>query len=241
MAKPIAQRIRLLLDSEAWNRPAMIDQLTNLAPVIASGADLQFEMFICTDNPGLFDYTNCASITLELSAKSNPLINNVLFSQQVVVASINTACTLANFNAGTDQAITLLVPNANTQLAVTAPSASYTLAIYATSNDATPKLQPILVMDLNAVDAGLPLENPALPQIFKVGSSVPFVCSDGKTRNVTMQLTPNGKWTIAIGASYNGPGQQTYSLYCSDGLFRDLTVIQADGYWTVDINQAGHS
>jgi hypothetical protein len=238
----IASRLRLLLTAAKWNRPQLTDALTNAAPVIPSGADVQVELLLTKDGVALFDYTNVASVTIELSARSSPLNNAVIWSQAVNIASINTGATLANFQGGTDQAILTVIPNANTQLGLNQQSTNYTLVIYATSTDATPRQEPLLVMDLQVVDAGLPQTNPTLPATFKAGSYLPFVCSDGKTRNVTFNLMPNGRWALDIQqAGYNGPGQAIYSLFCSDAQYRDLQVLLVQGVWTLDIGQNGHS
>ena len=97
-------------------------------------------------------------------------------------------------------------------------------------------------MDISAVDAGLPLANPSLPLPFKVGTKLPFVCSDAQTRDVTFFRMANGRWTLDVSqAGYNGPGQAAYSLFCADGLYRDLTLPLVQGIWTLDVGQAGHS
>ena len=242
MPTQIASRLRLLLNAQKWNRPQLLDALTSAAPVIASGADLQVELLLTADGVALFDYTNVASITIELSQRQSPLTNNVIFSQTVAVDNITTAATLANFNAATAEAIKTIIPNANTQLALTSSFTSYTLAIFATSIDGTARQQPLLVMDVQVVDAGLPLGNPSLPIGFKVGSKVSFLCADALTRDVAFTLMGNGRWALQVEqAGHNGPGQTTYSLFCSDGNFRDLTVINVGGVWTLDVGQTGHS
>jgi hypothetical protein len=241
MSAPIAQRIRLLLDAQKWFQPSLTDQLTGVAPLIASGADLQFELFICDGNPTVLDYTNVATVTVELSQRINPLNNNIIFSEQIAIGAIVTGATLANFLNGTAQPILITVPNALTQLLVPANGAAYNLAVYASSGDTPPKNRPILLLNIQVVDADLPLGNPSLPLTFKVGSKISFICADGQTRDLSVQQAPNGRWTLNLGNPYNGPGQTTYSFFCSDNLFRDVTCVLSDGVWTLDINPAGHS
>jgi hypothetical protein len=241
MPAVIASRIRALINAQQWNRPQLTDALTGAAIVIPSGADLQFELLLTEDGVNLFDYTNAASVTVELSARANPLNNNVVFAQQTPITAIQTAVTVAQFLAGTQQAVLLQVPNTSTQLAVTSGATSYTLAIYVTSTDSPPKNRPILILDIQAVDADLPLANPALPPGFKIGTKMPFVCADGQTRDATVAQAPNGRWTLNLGNPYNGPGQGTYSFFCNDNLYRDVTCVLSDGVWTLDINPAGHS
>ena len=242
MPDAIASRLRLLLNAQKWNRPALNDALTSAAPVVPSGADLQVELLITKDGAALFDYTNCASVTIELSTRISPLKNNVIFSTTIAVANITTAASLVNFQGGTAQAILTVIPNAYTQLGLNLSSTQYTLAIFATSIDATPQQEPLLVQDITVVDAGLPIGNPSLPISFKAGSKLDFVCSDAKTRSVTFFVMGNGRWTLDIEqAGHNGAGQNAYSIFCSDGQWRDLTVILAQGAWTIDVAQNGHS
>jgi hypothetical protein len=241
MSTVIASRVRALLNAQKWNRPALNDALTGAAIVIPSGADLQFEFLLTEDGVNLFDYTNAASVTVELSARANPLNNNVVFAQQVAIAAIQTAVTVAQFQAGSAPAVLVQVPNTSTQLAITSSATNYTLAVYVTSVDTPPKNRPVLLLDVQVVDADLPIAHPALPVAFKAGTRLPFVCADGQTRDVTVVQAANGRWTLNISNPYNGPGQTAYSFFCSDNLFRDVTCVLSDGAWTLDINPAGHS
>ncbi|HEV2691937.1 MAG TPA: hypothetical protein VG347_03500 [Verrucomicrobiae bacterium] len=242
----IADRLRLLLNSQKWNRPGVTDIITAATPVIPSGSDLQIELFITADGTVPFDFTNVASVTVALCLRASPLNNNIVFQQAIAVAGIATGATLAAFQGGaaaaTGQQITLTLPNAVTQLGLTSSNTQYTLVVYATSTDATAKQQPLLVQDITSADAGLPVGNPALPVGFKLGNKMSFLCADGKTRDVTLALLNNGRWTIDVSqAGYNGAGQALFSLFCSDGNFRDLTVQLVQGEWTIDINQNGHA
>ena len=244
MAATIAQRIRLLLDAQKWNQPSnLVDQLTGVAPIIASGADLQFEFEIQDGAPTLLDYGNVASVVVELTANSSPRNNNIIFSQALAVANITTAYTLANFLSGAGQACLILVPNASSQIALTSSSSNYVLAVYAVSTDATAKNRPILLLNIQVVDAGLPTPNPVLPQPFKVGTKLSFVCGDGLTRDLTIGAGPiGGQWVSQINqVGYNGPGQALFSLYCADGSWRDLSLQLQDGFYVLAINQNGHS
>jgi hypothetical protein len=241
----IASRIRPLLNAQKW-LTAVLDQITNAAPVIPSGADLQVEPFITADGTAPFDFTNVASVTLELTTRNSPFNNNILFTSTIAVAQIAINATLANFNAGTaaatGQQMTFIIPNAATQLGIGVTATQYTLCIYATSTDATPKQQPLLVMTIGTADAGLPQGAALLPLTFKAGSYLAFVCSDGKTRNLSFNQMPGGRWTLDVQqAGYNGPGQAIYSLFCSDGNFRDVQIINVQGVWTLDVGQNGHS
>lgn len=242
MADQIASRLRLLLNASTWFNPSLKDAITSAAPVIPSGADLQVELLITKDGAVLFDYTNCASITIELADRTSPLNTSVIFSQTVVVAEITTGASLVDFNSGTAQAIKTVIGNAYTQLGLNKSSTQYTLCIFATSIDATAQQQPLLVQDITVVDAGLPIGNPSLPQSFRAGSKLSFLCADGQTRDVQFALMGNGRWALNVSqAGYNGAGQAVYSLYCTDGNWRDITLIQQDGVWTLDVGQTGHS
>ena len=242
----IADRIRLLLNAQKWNRPGIPDQITTAVPVLPVGSDLQVEIFITADGVTPFDFTNVASVTFALCNRVAPLANNILFQATIAVANIATAATLAQFQAGTSagtgQQITLAILNAITQISIAGSATNLTLVVYATSTDATAKQQPLLVQDITTADAGLPIGNPSLPVTFKVGSKISFLCSDTQTRDVTLVKMNNGAWTLNVAqAGYNGPGLTVYSVYCSDGNYRDLTVQLVQGEWTLDIAQNGHS
>ena len=251
----IAQRIRLLLDAQKWNQPQLTELLTADVPVIAAGADLQFELELQDGAGVLLDYTNVASVVVQLSANTSPRNNNIIYTASLAVANIKTTCSLSDFNGyvGLLQAVLIVIPNAQTQIALSGPSAVYWLTVYATSTDPTAKDRPILSAPIQVVDAGLPTPAPSLTQAMKVGGKLPFVCSpanggDGLTRDLTIGPGPMaGQWVTKINqAGYNGPGQVAYSFYCDpaaggDGLFRDLTLQLQDGYYTLAINQNGHS
>lgn len=245
MATPILNRIRLAIIAQQWNRPSLVDALTNKAPVFPANGDLSIELLITEDGVNLFDYSEVSDITAEISTRTNPLNQNIVVSQQVLVGSIVTGCTLAAFTAGATtftQAVQIIIPNAMLQLLMTSGTTNLTLAIYADSTDAVTRRRSLLVMDLQAIDADLPSANPNLPPTFKLGNKMSFLCSDGLTRDMTITQTPNNRWTININqAGYLGAGQTVYSLFCSDNLFRDLTLQFEGGAWTLDVNQAGHS
>lgn len=242
MSDAIASRLRLLLNGNNWFNPSLKDALTNAAPLMPSGADLQVELLITKDGTALFDYTNCASVTIELATRTSPLNTSVIFSKTIAVDNITTAATLADFNNGSDQAIKTVIENAYTQLGLNKSDTTYTLCIFTTSTDDPARQQPLLVQDIKVVDAGLPIGDPSLPLAFKVGSKLSFLCADAQTRDVMLVAGPGGRWTLNINqAGYNGAGQAVYSLFCGDGNFRDLKLVQQDGVWTLDVGQNGHS
>jgi len=236
----IANRLRWLINAQKWNSPQVNDALTSAPLAIPTCGDLSVELLITEDGTNLFDYTNVANLTLEISTRNYPLNSNVVVAQQILVESISTGCTVANFNNGSAQAIQFVIPNAQMQLLVSGQT-NYILAIYAESTDIPVKRRALCVVIVSVVDADLPAANPALPITFKIGNKMSFLCSDGQTRDVNIVQTPNGKWTLQIGAGYNGFGQGTISIFCSDNLWRDLTVILVDGVWVIDIGQAGHN
>jgi hypothetical protein len=245
MIQPSGIIIRFAADLNNWSGATPIDVNTNQAVIIPTGADLVLQMFFsqgAISDANRVDYTNIATAYVALQSQNNPHNATVYWSKSIPNAGINNGCTVANWQNGTDQQIQISVPNASNAFQAPQGKQNYWLVIYGVTNDATPRQIVFSATDVLVQDSGLPIGAPTLPQAFKVGTKLDFVCSDAKTRSVTFQQLGNGRWALDIEqAGHNGAGQATYALYCSDGQFRDLTVTQVQGVWTLDIGQNGHS
>jgi hypothetical protein len=248
----LAQYFRLAVDVSK-PQTQVNDQLSGGSVSIASGAAVEID-FIFSDGP-LADATICDltiydSIQFAIQQPQNPH-ENAVFVPAAVPSAKFAACTSEQWAAGTSEQIQVVIPAAANNLQVGGNSGGYWLCVYGVLSAAAaaaakpPRAAgdfvPLCYFAVTVIDSGIPIGNPAAPQPFKIGNKVPFVCSDGQTRDLTLVATPNGKWSLQIGLPYNGPGQATYSLLCADGLYRDLTVVLFEGNWTVDINQAGHN
>jgi len=239
-----AQRIRFACDASNAIQNTINDAITGKAITLPSGSAFQIEAvfsFGPLNDANLLDLSVYSAINVQLQANVDPHAGTVYYAGQIVAANFNLACTAEQWAtvAAASSHISLFVPSA--QNVVPATAANFWLCIYGVSTDAAQDLVLLFAVNIAGKDSGVPNVNPALPQTFKVGAKMPFTCSDGNTRDVTIQQAPNGRWTLFIGNPYNGPGQAVYSFYCSDALYRDLTVILVDGAWTVDVNPAGHS
>jgi len=188
------------------------------------------------------DYTNIATVYIALQSTNSPHNGTVYWNVAIANAGINNACTFANWTAGTDQQIQLAIPSAQNAFQATGGQQNYWLVIYGVTNDATPRQIVFCATQVQVKDSGLPIGVPTLPVTFKIGNKVTFVCADGKSRDVTFTQMGNGRWSLDVSqAGYNGAGQATYSLFCADGLFRDLQVLNVQGIWTLDVGQNGHN
>lgn len=247
MAKqPTGIVIRFANNINDWQSGTPIDAGTGQAVVIPTGADLTFQMFFSQGAPAentKLDYAHIATVYVALQSSNSPHGGTIYWSKSIANAGINNACTFANWQAGTDQQISLDVPNALNAFQAPQGSQNYWLVIYGVTDDATPRQIVFCATQVQVKDSGLPVAVPTLPQTFKAGNKLSFVCSDGKTRDVTFSLMGNGRWGLDVQqAGYNGGGQATYSLFCAaDGLFRDLSVTLVQGIWTLDVGQNGHS
>ena len=244
MIQPTGIIIRFAADIDNWKSATPTDANTGLAVIIPSGADLLLQMFFsqgAISDATALDYTNIATVYVSLQSSNSPHNATIYWSASIANAAI-TACPVANWLAGNGQHIQVAIPNAQNAFLATSSQQNYWLVIYGVTNDATPRQIIFAACQVTVADSGLPIAVPTLPQTFKVGTKVSFVCSDGLTRDLSMSKLGNGAWSLAVGqVGYNGGGQGTYSFFCADGLFRDLTVQLVQGVWTVDIAQGGHS
>lgn len=243
--QPTGIVIRFSNDINNWQNGTPIDAGTGVAVVIPTGADLLLQMFFsqgATAEGTKLDYTHITTVYVALQSTGSPHNGTIYWSKSINNADINNACTFANWQAGTDQQLSLAIPSALNAFQAPQGSQNYWLVIYGFTDDATPRQIVFCATQVQVKDSGLPIGVPTIPQTFKVGNKISLVCADGKTRDVSFSQMGNGRWTLDIQqAGYNGAGQATYSLYCSDGLFRDLQVISVQGVWTLDIGQNGHS
>jgi len=253
MNQLLAQYFRLPINV-ATPAATVADVLSGNVPAVATGAALEFD-FIFSNGP-LADATICdlsvySAINFKIEWNGNPHANTPFVAQSIPAANFM-ACTTAQWQAGTNEHIQVCIPAAQNVLQPGSGSqGQFWLCVYgvltaAAAAAATPPRAagdfiPLAYYAINVVDSGIPVANPNLAVSVPIGSKMSFVCADGNTRDVSLVQTPAGGWTFQIGAPYNGPGQAKYSLLCSDALYRDLTVVLAQGFWSVDINQAGHN
>ena len=247
MAKqPTGIVIRFANDINNWAAGTPLDAGTGAAVVIPTGADLLLQMFFSQGaiaEGTKLDYTHISTVYVALQSTNNPHNGTVYWTKSIAGADINGACTVANWQAGSDQQIALAIPSALNAFQAPAGAQNYWLVIYGITDDATPRQIIFCATQVQVKDSGLPIGVPTLPQTFKVGSKVSFVCADTQTRDVQFVKLGNGRWSLDVSqAGYNGAGQAVYSIFCAaDGLFRDLSLINAGGVWTLDVGQNGHS
>jgi hypothetical protein len=245
------QTIRFASDISKWmaNLSSTPNDLESNLPIqIANGSDILIQ-WLASDgvlaDGTVVDFTNIDHVVFALQGSSNPHNSTTYWSYSVPFSNITNAVSAANWNNGSAQQISLAIPNsANSIGLLNNGSQAFWLCIYGVTKDATPKQVPYAVFPITVVDTGIPIANPALPQTFKIGSKIPFLCSDGLTRDVTLQKV-GSLWTLNVNQTgYNGAGQAIYSLFCptpGDNLYRDLSLIEVSGVWNLNIGQTGHS
>lgn len=252
--KVLAQSFRLPINCAA-PAAAVQDLLSNAVPFIATGAALEFDLAFSDGafaDATILDLSVFDTIEFRIQGPGNPHANTIYIAQSIAAADFQALANAAAFTGGTGQQVTVAIPGAANILSLNSQAqGNYWLCIYGTLSAAAAAAQtpakatgdpvPLCYFQINVVDSGIPIVAPQLPLAFKIGSAMPFVCSDGQTRDVTIQQTPTGRWSLNIGAPYNGPGQAVYSLYCSDATWRDISLQSVDGVFTLAINQTGHS
>lgn len=235
-----------------WIPPSTpVDIIMGSTIKLANGADLQWEFLFCTsavpsDNPSnIVDFSDIANVVVSLQGTSDPHNLTQFWSFMVPNANIVNNVTAANWNLtqpNTLAQVTVKVPNALNQFTLTQAQGAFWLSVYGITTDATAQVVPYGFFPVVIIDTGIPVVTPVGPQPFKVGSKLSFVCSDGLTRDLSLQKTANGLWTANVNqVGYNGGGQALYSFLCSDTFYRDLSITLQQGVWTLNINQAGHS
>ncbi|MDE2105651.1 MAG: hypothetical protein KGL39_50960 [Patescibacteria group bacterium] len=250
--KAYAEIFRLPVDVSR-SFAAVADVLSAQVPNLPSGAALEFD-FVFSDGPladgTLLDLSIYDTIEFRIQDRNSPHASNTYIAASIIADDFQT-CTTAAWQAGTAQQVQVVIPSAENILLPNNGESNYWLCVYGTltaaaaATAAPPRVAgdavPLCSFQLRTQDSGIPAVNPQAVLPLRIGAKMPFVCSDGQTRDVTLQATPNGRWALNIGAAYNGPGQALYSLACADALYRDVSLVLLDGVWTINIDQQGHA
>jgi hypothetical protein len=242
-----ANRIRFACDaSNPFGGSGASNLINGSSLSMPSGSALQFELlfyFQQLADANLLDLSIYSEIVIALQDNSDPHSGTIYYQGSIAAANFNEAATVANWNTGTAASahVTLFIPSA--QNVVPPAATSYWIVIYGVSTD--PAADDILLFAANIAgkDSGIPQGVPTLPQYFKAGTKLSFICGDGLTRDLQLGAGPAGVgWITTINqAGYNGVGQAIFSIYCTDGLWRDLSLQEEEGQWVLAINQNGHS
>jgi hypothetical protein len=233
---------------------ALKDQYSGVVPVVATGAAVEFD-FGFSDGAladgTILDLSVFDSVDFRIQSNGSPHANTVYITASIIAANFQNLDTAAHWTDKSKQQITVAISAAQNILQPTTGSTgNYWLCVYGklsavaalAAGMAAGDAVPLCYFQINVIDSGIPIVNPALPQPFKVGTKVPFVCADGFTRDLTLGNGPGGIWVSQVNqAGYNGVGQAFYSLYCADGNWRDLSLQLQDGSWVLAINQNGHN
>jgi hypothetical protein len=205
MPNPIltAQTIRTAFDVSEWDSGVVPKDLTTGSPmVLAVGADLLWQMILFDAAGGaladgnILAVTNLASVVIALQTASNPHNGINYWSETVSVANIlapgsgSPALTTANWVNGTQQQISLAIPNTiwNT-LSMSGESAFWVL-MYGVTTDVPAKIVPFTGFQATIFDTGLPITNPlSSPSVVGYTS---FLCPDGYYRREKLVLDPSG-------------------------------------------------
>jgi hypothetical protein len=248
-------------------RPAdpVQDLLSSAVPTVATGAALEFDLAFSDgtfNDANLLDLSVFDSVEFRIQAKTNPHSASTYISQSIAAANFQVLDTAAHFNDGTKQQITVAISGAQNVLQTSGAAGNYWLCIFgkltaaAAAAQNPPKLAgdpvPLCYFQINVIDSGIPAIAAQLPQNFKVGSKISFVCSpdfggDGLTRDFYMVKLPRGNYAFQIGAGYAGPGQNKFSFLCDpanggDNLYRDMYLQRADnGLYVPVIDANGHN
>jgi hypothetical protein len=242
-----AQRIRFACDtSKPFGGSGVTNLINGTALAMPSGSALQFEILFYFQqliDANLLDLSIYSEIVLALQDTSDPHSGTIYYQGSIVAANFNAAATVETWNNSTAASahITLAVPSA--QNIVPPANTSYWIVIYGVSTDAAADDILLFAANINGQDSGIPQGVPTLPQYFKAGTKLSFICGDGLTRDLQLGAGPAGVgWITTINqAGYNGVGQAIFSLFCTDGLWRDLSLQLEAGEYVLAINQNGHS
>lgn len=246
-----AQRIRFAVDA---SKPfaAVNDAITGQALAIPSGSALQLELIFSFGqllDANLLDLSVYSAINIQLQANADPHNGAVYYAGQVLAASF-AACNSAQWTAvqpNTNAQISLVIPSA--QNVVPPGSTNYWLCVYGVSTDPAQDNVLLFAASIVAKDSGVPTAAIVLVPAVKLGAQLPFIClpangGDGLTRNVSLVLGPQGRYTLAVDqVGSNAAGQAKYAFLCTpgDGLYRDVFLINQGGDYILAIDQAGHS
>ena len=217
MAKaPTGIVIRFANNINQWSAGTPTDAGTGQAVVIPTGADLVLQMFFSQGalaEDTKLDYANIATVYVALQTTGSPHAATVYWSKSIANDEINNACTATSWLAGTDEQIELAIPSALNAFQAPQGAQNYWLVIYGVTDEATPRQIVFCATQVQVKDSGLPIGVPTLPQAFKVGGKLSFVCADAQTRDVTFTLLGNGRWVLDVAqAGYNGAGQAVWAL-----------------------------
>lgn len=236
---PNAINFWLPINKEDWD--SQVNDLLSEGPVqVPCGCAMQFNFCF---TPGAFndgdllDLSNYSQIVFQIL---KPDLSAALISQSIDAGSFQ-VCTTEEFEAFTAQQIQVFIPSAANVLTTTSGApGNFILQVYGVDADAAEDIDILCCFRINAIATGVTL-NPGSPIPLNWGSYIPFFCSDGNTRNLSLVKLPTGQWDTEIGDPYQGPGMNFVAIKCADGLFRNLSLVQDSGNWTTDINPNGYS
>lgn len=250
-----AQYFRLAVNVEK-PATAVKDDLSAATVVLATGAALEFD-FVFSEgvlaDGTILDLSNFASIEFKIQSPGSPHANAVLIAQSIAAANFQALDLAAHWSDGTQQQITIAIAGADNVLQPTTGSTgNYWLCVYGKLSAAaaaalTPAKQagdpvPLCYFQISCIDSGIPPAAPALPASFKAGSKLPFLCDDNLTRDLYLGTGPEAVWLTQVDQTgYAGPGQETYSVLCADGLYRDLSLQLQGAAYVLAIDQEGHA
>jgi len=233
---------------------AVVDQLSNAVPTVATGAALEFD-FGFSDGAladgTILDLSVFDSVEFRIQSTGSPHANTPYITASIAAANFQNLDTSAHWTDLSKQQITVDISSTQNILQPsTGATGNYWLCVFgklsavaaAAAGMMAGDAVPLCFFQINVIDSGIPIVAPALPQPFKVGTKLSFVCADGLTRDLTLGNGPGGIWVSQVNqAGYNGPGQALFSLFCSDANWRDLSLQLQDGSWVLAINQNGHN
>lgn len=142
------QRIRLPLNLTQWqNTP--VDQITSSSPIIANGADLQFELAFSygdlVSDDQLVSLSNWSSVTVALK-DVNDRSGLPYWARIIPASSLNNSLTYATWQAGTAQHCVVPVPSAINQIFLTTNQQSFLLDISAMTASTNTQVTAIAVV-----------------------------------------------------------------------------------------------
>lgn len=234
MSNPIitSERVRILIDK---NNPftALNNVLTSGAIDLVNSEGVQFEFLVYDSSAGVLSdtttvnsWTNINSVVIALQDTPNPHNATVFWSASLAQAAIHQTCTVANWNAGTDQHGLLVVPGTQAYFNITQPNQGSWLCIYALSTDATPNVYLLAAFQITVSDSGIPS---GLGTFYLLGPDnlvhAVYITKDG-TGNMVLAVEQTG---IA------GNGLSAPFLASPDGVYRRPTLVQVGGIFLITL------
>ena len=207
MSQFVKQRIRCKLKPSRWFEPFLL-KLTGTNIKTAKAGSCQWELTLFDDDDTLFDVSNVASLTVQITDSAGTVVASKTVTQVASSSgSITPGITLEQWNAGTHQHATILFSSSEMNF----DEANYEVQVYGFTSDESSENDPFGIATLEHTDmfmnAGAVAVVPGKVPVYAedIAGLLAGVIRTLNAGGVTIKLvSPDGSHSRTIGINNDG-------------------------------------